>query len=79
MKAANRKFEYGLDALLRKTVDDIGGNARVDRSESRLGITLIDEPEAYALLRGQAMSTNRRIAEIAEAIVTSDALLGDIE
>lgn len=39
----------------------------------------IDEPEAYALLRGQAMSTNRRIAEIAEAIVTSDALLGDVE
>lgn len=39
----------------------------------------IDEPAAYALLRKQAMSTNRRISEIAEAIVTSDALLGDIE
>ena len=39
----------------------------------------IDEPAAYALLRGQAMRTNRRIAEIAEAIVTSDALLGDME
>ncbi|MDO9363694.1 MAG: ANTAR domain-containing protein [Sphingopyxis sp.] len=39
----------------------------------------INEPEAYALLRGQAMRTNRRIAEIAEAIVTSDALLGDME
>ena len=39
----------------------------------------IDEPAAYALLRGQAMRTNRRISEIAEAIVTSDALLGDME
>jgi len=39
----------------------------------------IDEPAAYALLRGQAMRTNRRIGEIAEAIVTSEALLGDIE
>lgn len=39
----------------------------------------IDEPEAYALLRGQAMRTNRRISEIAEAIVTSDALMGDME
>ena len=39
----------------------------------------IDEPEAYALLRGQAMRTNRRISEIAEAIVTSEALMGDME
>ena len=39
----------------------------------------IDEPAAYALLRGQAMRTNRRIGEIAEAIVTSEALMGDME
>ena len=38
----------------------------------------IDEPAAYALLRGQAMRTNRRIVEIAEAIVTSEALMGDL-
>lgn len=38
----------------------------------------IGEPDAYALLRGQAMRTNRRIAEIAEAIVTSEALMGDL-
>src|SRR5688500_1208604 len=38
----------------------------------------LDEPAAYALLRSHAMSTNRRIAEVAEAIVTSDALLGDL-
>jgi len=39
----------------------------------------VDEPAAYALLRGQAMRSNRRIAEIAEAIVTSEALMGDME
>lgn len=38
----------------------------------------IDEPAAYALLRGQAMHTNRRIAEIAEAVITSEALMGDL-
>ena len=37
----------------------------------------LDEPAAYALLRNHAMRTNRRIAEVAEAIVTSDALMGD--
>lgn len=38
----------------------------------------LDEPGAYALLRSHAMQTNRRIAEVAEAIVTSDALMGDL-
>jgi response regulator NasT len=37
----------------------------------------IDEPAAYALLRSHAMSTNRRIAEVAEAIVTAESLMGD--
>ena len=38
----------------------------------------LDEPAAYALLRGHAMRTNRRIAEVAEAIITSEALMGDV-
>ena len=37
----------------------------------------IGEPEAYAELRRKAMSSNRRIAEIAEAVVTAHELLGD--
>lgn len=37
----------------------------------------IDEPAAYALLRKQAMDSGRRIAEIAEALVTAEALLGE--
>ena len=38
----------------------------------------LDEPAAYALLRSHAMSTNRRIAEVADAIITSEALMGDL-
>lgn len=37
----------------------------------------VSEPEAYAELRRKAMSSNRRIAEIAEAVVTAHELLGD--
>ena len=36
----------------------------------------VSEPEAYAELRRKAMSSNRRIAEIAEAVVTAHDLLG---
>ena len=39
----------------------------------------VSEPEAYAELRRKAMSSNRRIAEIAEAVVTAHELLGDGE
>ena len=39
----------------------------------------VSEPEAYAELRRKAMSTNRRIAEIAEAVVTAHELLGPDE
>lgn len=38
----------------------------------------LDEPAAYALLRSHAMTTNRRIADVAEAIVTSEQLMGDL-
>jgi two-component system, response regulator / RNA-binding antiterminator len=37
----------------------------------------ISEPVAYAELRRKAMSTNRRIADIAEAVVTAHELMGD--
>ena len=37
----------------------------------------VSEPEAYAELRRKAMSSSRRIAEIAEAVVTAHDLLGD--
>lgn len=36
----------------------------------------VDEQAAYALLRKQAMDSGRRIADVAEAVVTADKLLG---
>jgi response regulator NasT len=39
----------------------------------------VTEPEAYAELRRKAMSSNRRLAEIAEAVVTAHDLIGDGE
>ncbi|MEO8722204.1 MAG: ANTAR domain-containing protein [Sphingobium sp.] len=36
----------------------------------------IDEPSAYALLRKQAMDSGRRIADVADALITADTLLG---
>jgi response regulator NasT len=36
----------------------------------------IDEPAAYALLRKQAMDSGRRIAEVADALITAESLLG---
>ena len=36
----------------------------------------VTEPEAYAELRRKAMSSNRRLADIAEAVVTAHDLLG---
>lgn len=36
----------------------------------------ITEPEAYKLLRSHAMQSNRRITEVAEAIVTAENLMG---
>ncbi len=36
----------------------------------------VSEPEAYAELRRKAMSSNRRLADIAEAVVTAHELLG---
>ena len=36
----------------------------------------LDEPAAYAALRSQAMRTNRRIVEVAEALLTVEALVG---
>ena len=37
----------------------------------------VSEPEAYGELRRKAMSSNKRIAEIAEAVVTAHDLLGN--
>lgn len=38
----------------------------------------IDEPAAYAALRKAAMDSGRRIADVADAIVTTDRLMGGL-
>lgn len=38
----------------------------------------IGEPEAYALLRKAAMDSGRKIAEVADALLTADRLMGDL-
>lgn len=39
----------------------------------------VSEPEAYAELRRKAMSSSRRISDIAEAVVTAHELIGNTE
>jgi response regulator NasT len=57
------------DALSERTVID---NAKKILIRKRN----ISEPEAHKLLRDHAMNSNKRMAEVAEAIVTADQLLG---
>lgn len=78
---AIRRFQAfsRLQAELAEAKSALADRHAIDRAKTilmrRRGL---DEPGAYALLRGHAMKSNRRIVEVAEAIVTSDALLGDL-
>lgn len=50
----------------------------IDRAKRILMDTRsVTEPEAYAELRRKAMSSNRKIADIAEAVITAHDLLGE--
>lgn len=81
LELAVRRFQAfaRLQAELDQARSALADRQVIDRAKAilmkRRGL---DEPAAYALLRGHAMKSNRRIAEVAEAIVTSDALLGDL-
>ena len=79
---AVRRFQAfsALQRELDEAKTALAERATIDRAKAILmKRRQIDGPAAYALLRGQAMRTNRRIGEIAEAIVTSEALMGDME
>ena len=78
---AVRRFQAfaRLQQELHEAKSALADRAVIDKAKAILSKRRgLDEPAAYALLRSHAMSTNRRIAEVAEAIVTSDALLGDL-
>jgi response regulator NasT len=49
----------------------------IDRAKAILMQTRgLAEPDAYALLRSTAMNQNKRIADVAEALITAHSLLG---
>ncbi len=81
LELAVRRFQAfaRLQAELAEAKSALSDRTAIDKAKAilmkRRGL---DEPGAYALLRSHAMRSNRRIAEIAEAIVTSDALMGDL-
>jgi len=78
---AIRRFQAfaRLQAELAEAKSALADRQTIDRAKAILMKRRhLDEPTAYALLRSHAMQSNRRIAEIAEAIVTSDALMGDL-
>ncbi len=78
---AIRRFQAfaRLQAELHEAKSALADRATIDRAKAILmKRRAIDEPTAYGLLRAQAMRSNRRIAEIADAIVTSDALMGEL-
>ena len=65
-----------LQAELHEARTELAERKTVDRAKAILmrsrGMT---EPEAYALLRRTAMNGNRRIADVAEAVITAASLL----
>jgi response regulator NasT len=71
-------------ARLQSELDDAKGKLAdretIDKAKRILmqsrGVT---EPEAYAELRRKAMSSSRRIVDIAEAVVTAHELMGNAE
>lgn len=76
---AVRRFQAfsKLQEELAEAKNQLAERKTVDRAKAilmkRRGI---DEPAAYALLRSHAMQSNRRIAEVAEALITADNLMG---
>ncbi|MDP5278131.1 ANTAR domain-containing protein [Sphingomonas sp. DG1-23] len=52
----------------------------IDRAKAILMQTRgLTEPEAYTLLRSTAMSQSKRIADVAEALITAHGLLGGLQ
>ncbi len=63
---------------LEEAREELEGRKVVDRAKRLLmKQKRITEEEAYALLRKMAMNKNRKIAEIAQSLITAADLLGD--
>ena len=67
-----------LEAELAEAQGKLAEREVVDKAKRILMKTKrVNEPAAYAELRQKAMSSNRRIADIADAVVTAYELMGD--
>lgn len=67
-----------LEAELEKARGALRDRALIERAKALLmERKRLSESEAYALLRRTAMSTNRRIADLARSIVEASALISD--
>lgn len=82
MDLAVRRF--GAFARLQADLDEAKGKLAeretIDKAKRILMKSrALSEPDAYAELRRKAMQSSRRIADIAEAVVTAHELLGDDE
>ncbi|MEX1035078.1 MAG: ANTAR domain-containing response regulator [Sneathiella sp.] len=58
--------------------DELAGRRMIDAAKTILmNAKNIDEEEAYKLLRKTAMNQNRKIADIAQSLVTAEKLMND--
>lgn len=82
LELAVRRFSAfsRLRAELDEAKSELADRKLIDRAKMLLmKRRKLDEPAAYALLRKQAMDSGRRIADIADALITADMLLGEQE
>lgn len=81
LELAVRRFNAfsRLQQELRDAKSALAERKTVDKAKSLLMKRRgIDEPAAYALLRKQAMDSGRRVADVADALLTAEALLGGL-
>ena len=58
--------------------DELAERKMIDRAKAILMKSRgLAEPDAYALLRSTAMNQGRRVAEVADALITAADLLGE--
>ena len=66
-----------MQAALDEATTALADRKTIDKAKSILMTSRnLSEPDAYALLRSTAMNANRRIVDVAEALITAAGLLG---
>jgi response regulator NasT len=79
LEAAIASFdEYRrLETELHRTRSELAARKKIERAKGILMTQRgVDEPTAYRMMRKTAMDQNRRLAEIAESIISAAELLG---